>query len=169
MGILSGVPLPARPYSGEHRLGSGRVRFCLGRGAIFYRQAFGSHRTPKTHSMGHVDMRCRCRHDVHGERCTLVVGISGDLRIRHGHALSQSQRGGGGYRHPNWRGTAIGIYRFWRDLGYGIGALALGLVANVSAGLSAGFWFVTVAMLASGAMVAWWGEETHPRLNPAAT
>ena len=69
--------------------------------------------------------------------------------------------------HPNWRGTAIGIYRFWRDLGYGIGALALGLVANMSAGLSAGFWFVTVAMLASGAMVAWRGEETHPRLNPA--
>ena len=69
--------------------------------------------------------------------------------------------------HPNWRGTAIGIYRFWRDLGYGIGALALGLVANMSAGLSAGFWFVSVAMLASGALVAWWGEETHPRLNPA--
>ena len=71
--------------------------------------------------------------------------------------------------HPNWRGTAIGIYRFWRDLGYGIGALALalGLVANMSAGLSAGFWFITVAMLASGALVAWRGEETHPRLNPA--
>ena len=69
--------------------------------------------------------------------------------------------------HPNWRGTAIGIYRFWRDLGYGIGALALGLIANISADLSAGFWFVSVAMLASGAMVAWWGEETHPRLNSA--
>ena len=69
--------------------------------------------------------------------------------------------------HPNWRGTAIGIYRFWRDLGYGIGALALGLVVNISAGLSAGFWFVSVAMLASGAMVVWWGQETHPRLNPA--
>jgi MFS family permease len=23
--------------------------------------------------------------------------------------------------HPSWRGSAIGIYRFWRDLGYGIG------------------------------------------------
>ena len=32
--------------------------------------------------------------------------------------------------HPNWRGSAIGIYRFWRDLGYGIGALALGIVAS---------------------------------------
>ena len=32
--------------------------------------------------------------------------------------------------HPNWRGSAIGIYRFWRDLGYGIGALGLGVVAS---------------------------------------
>jgi predicted MFS family arabinose efflux permease len=69
--------------------------------------------------------------------------------------------------HPNWRGSAIGIYRFWRDLGYGIGALALGLVANLSGALSAGFWFVSIAMFLSGAVVWIWGEETHPRLNPA--
>ncbi|BBP05545.1 MFS transporter [Sulfuriferula plumbiphila] len=69
--------------------------------------------------------------------------------------------------HPNWRGSAIGIYRFWRDLGYGIGALALGLVANLSGALNSGFWFVTIAMLVSGLAVWIWGEETHPRLNPA--
>ena len=32
---------------------------------------------------------------------------------------------------PTWRGSAIGIYRFWRDLGYGIGALGLGLTAQL--------------------------------------
>lgn len=69
--------------------------------------------------------------------------------------------------HPNWRGSAIGIYRFWRDLGYGIGALALGLVANLSGAISSGFWFVGIAMLISGLIVWVWGEETHPRLNPA--
>jgi hypothetical protein len=69
--------------------------------------------------------------------------------------------------HPNWRGSAIGIYRFWRDLGYGIGALALGLVANLSHAISAGFWFVAASMLVSGAIVLVWSEETHPRLNPA--
>ncbi|HUW28038.1 MAG TPA: MFS transporter [Sulfuriferula sp.] len=69
--------------------------------------------------------------------------------------------------HPNWRGSAIGIYRFWRDLGYGIGALALGLVANLSGAINSGFWFVTIAMLISGLIVWVWGEETHPRLNPA--
>ena len=69
--------------------------------------------------------------------------------------------------HPNWRGSAIGIYRFWRDLGYGIGALALGLVANWSGAISSGFWLVSIAMLLSGAIVRIWGEETHPGLNPA--
>ena len=69
--------------------------------------------------------------------------------------------------HPAWRGSAIGIYRFWRDLGYGIGALALGLVAHLSGAISAGFWFVSSAMFASGLIVWYWGEETHPRLNPA--
>ena len=69
--------------------------------------------------------------------------------------------------HPSWRGSAIGIYRFWRDLGYGIGALALGLVANLSGAISSGFWFVAIAMLISGLIVWVWGEETHPRLNPA--
>lgn len=69
--------------------------------------------------------------------------------------------------HPNWRASAIGIYRFWRDLGYGIGALGLGLAAALGGCLETAFWFVAVAMLASGAVLFQWGEETHPRLNPA--
>jgi MFS family permease len=69
--------------------------------------------------------------------------------------------------HPAWRGSAIGIYRFWRDLGYGIGALGLGLVAHVTGQMEAAFWFVALSMGASGALLWWCGEETHPRLNPA--
>ena len=69
--------------------------------------------------------------------------------------------------HPNWRGSAIGIYRFWRDLGYGIGALLLGAVAALFGGIEAGFWFTAVAMFISGAIVLLACEETHPRLNPA--
>jgi MFS family permease len=69
--------------------------------------------------------------------------------------------------HPNWRGSAIGIYRFWRDLGYGIGALGLGLAAHFSGQVEAAFWFVALSMLASGLILWWLGEETHPRLNPA--
>ena len=73
----------------------------------------------------------------------------------------------GDIAHPAWRGSAIGIYRFWRDLGYGIGALLLGLASNISGILSTGFWFVTIAMLISGLIVILVAEETHPRINPA--
>jgi len=73
----------------------------------------------------------------------------------------------GDIAHPNWRGSAIGIYRFWRDLGYGIGALVLGLASNVTGVLTTGFWLVAVTMGISGLLVLVFGEETHPRLNPA--
>jgi len=69
--------------------------------------------------------------------------------------------------HPNWRGSAIGIYRFWRDLGYGIGALLLGAVAALAGDIEAGFWFTATAMFVSGLVVLLACEETHPRLNPA--
>ena len=69
--------------------------------------------------------------------------------------------------HPDWRGSAIGIYRFWRDLGYGIGALGLGLAAHFSGQMEAAFWFVALSMFASGALLWWLGEETHPKINPA--
>lgn len=71
--------------------------------------------------------------------------------------------------HPSWRGSAIGIYRFWRDLGYGIGAFGLALTAHFSGRMEAAFWFVALSMLASGALLAWLGQETHPRLNAART
>lgn len=69
--------------------------------------------------------------------------------------------------HPSWRGSAIGIYRFWRDLGYGIGALGLGLTAHFTGQMEAAFWFVALSMFVSGFVLWWLGEETHPRLNPA--
>jgi MFS family permease len=31
---------------------------------------------------------------------------------------------------PSWRGTAVGIYRFWRDLGYAAGAISAGVIAD---------------------------------------
>ena len=64
--------------------------------------------------------------------------------------------------HPSWRGTAIGIYRFWRDLGYGIGALGLGLAAHFTGHMEPAFWFVAVCMFVSGLILWWLGEETHP-------
>ncbi|WP_338413622.1 MFS transporter, partial [uncultured Sphaerotilus sp.] len=69
--------------------------------------------------------------------------------------------------HPTWRASAIGLYRFWRDLGYGLGALGLGAAAALGGRIETAFSFVAVAMFLSGAVLWRWGEETHPRLNPA--
>jgi MFS family permease len=69
--------------------------------------------------------------------------------------------------HPAWRASAIGIYRFWRDLGYGIGALGLGIAAAIGGHLEDAFRFVGIAMGLSGVVLYLWAEETHPRLNPA--
>jgi MFS family permease len=33
--------------------------------------------------------------------------------------------------HPAWRARSLSVYRFWRDLGYAIGALAAGLIADL--------------------------------------
>lgn len=63
---------------------------------------------------------------------------------------------------PAWRGSAIGIYRFWRDLGYAIGAFGLALAANLSGQIEAAFCFVAAAMLVSGLVLLIWGEETRP-------
>ncbi|MEY8117664.1 MFS transporter [Falsihalocynthiibacter sp. BN13B15] len=73
----------------------------------------------------------------------------------------------GDISHPSWRGSALGVYRFWRDLGYAIGALAMGLIADASGTLEAGFWVTGLAMALSGVWLIVAMEETHPRLNPS--
>jgi MFS family permease len=32
--------------------------------------------------------------------------------------------------HPTWRARSLSVYRFWRDLGYAVGALSAGLIAD---------------------------------------
>jgi MFS family permease len=62
---------------------------------------------------------------------------------------------------PGWRATGLGVYRFWRDGGYAIGALFLGLVAN-SVGLAASYYGVAAAMGASAVVLIVLMTETHP-------
>ena len=35
--------------------------------------------------------------------------------------------------HPSWRARSLSVYRFWRDLGYAIGALSADIIATCSA------------------------------------
>lgn len=59
----------------------------------------------------------------------------------------------GDVAHPSWRASAVGVYRLWRDLGYAIGALLAGLVADVL-GLSAAIWLVALVTFGSGLLAA---------------
>jgi MFS family permease len=63
--------------------------------------------------------------------------------------------------HPNWRASAVGVYRLWRDTGFAVGALLAGLVADL-AGLEAAVWVVAVLTAGSGVVVAVRMYETHP-------
>jgi MFS family permease len=54
---------------------------------------------------------------------------------------------------PAQRASIMGIYRFWRDLGYAIGALLMGLLAQWSQDMLMPFWLVGITMLLSGAWV----------------
>src|SRR3989442_9104091 len=33
--------------------------------------------------------------------------------------------------HPTWRARSLSVYRFWRDLGYAVGALSAGIIADI--------------------------------------
>lgn len=50
----------------------------------------------------------------------------------------------------SWRASGIGIYRFWRDMGYAVGAAVIGLVAYATGHIESTFWFVSIAMWISG-------------------
>ena len=51
------------------------------------------------------------------------------------------------------RGTLLGVYRFWRDFGYAVGALTMGLVAQWTQALTSPFWLASAAMMLSGLFV----------------
>jgi MFS family permease len=65
----------------------------------------------------------------------------------------------GDVAHPTWRGSAIGVYRLWRDLGYVVGALAAGLIAD-RLGSEWAILLTGVVTLASGLVVAARMRET---------
>ncbi len=55
--------------------------------------------------------------------------------------------------HPTWRGSAIGVYRLWRDGGYAVGALVLGGLAD-AIGMRGAIHATAGLTIASGLLVA---------------
>src|SRR5579863_849122 len=63
--------------------------------------------------------------------------------------------------HPSWRARSLSVYRFWRDLGYAIGALSAGMIAD-ALGLSWAITIIAVLSFLSGAVVAVLMRERAP-------
>jgi MFS family permease len=55
--------------------------------------------------------------------------------------------------HPSWRARSLSVYRFWRDLGYAVGALSAGIIAD-TLGLSIAIGSVGLLTFLSGVFVA---------------
>ena len=70
----------------------------------------------------------------------------------------------GDVAHPAWRASSVGVYRFWRDSGFAIGALLAGVLADAF-GLAAGILVVAAITAASGVVVALRMYETHQVLR----
>lgn len=62
--------------------------------------------------------------------------------------------------HPEWRASAVGVYRLWRDGGYAVGALSAGLLADAF-GLPIAIAAVGGLTLLSGVVTAAVMVETH--------
>jgi MFS family permease len=62
---------------------------------------------------------------------------------------------------PEWRGSAVGVYRLWRDLGFAIGAIVAGLIAD-AAGIASAIWVVAAVTAGSGIVVLIRMRETRP-------
>ena len=65
----------------------------------------------------------------------------------------------GDVAHPAWRGSAVGVYRLWRDLGYAIGAVLAGITADLF-GLPVAVALVAALTFVSGVIVAVRMRET---------
>jgi MFS family permease len=65
----------------------------------------------------------------------------------------------GDVAHPSWRATSYGVYRLWRDLGYAVGALLAGIIADWL-GMAAAIHVVALLTLLSGLVVLVRMQET---------
>jgi MFS family permease len=68
--------------------------------------------------------------------------------------------------HPEWRASAVGVYRLWRDGGYAVGALLAGVLADL-VGICFAIGAVAALTFASGVIVLVRMYETLPRPDAA--
>jgi MFS family permease len=98
----------------------------------------------------------------------LMAGLVSAVLLGAGTAMAQPALSAAvaDHTHPSWRAQGLGVYRFWRDLGYAIGAVIAGLLAQ-ALGLSAAVIAGGVLTLVSGLLAARWitGGPSHSALR----
>jgi len=67
----------------------------------------------------------------------------------------------GDVAHPQWRASAVGVYRTWRDTGFAVGALVAGIIAD-AVSIEAAIWAVAGLTALSALVVALRMYETLP-------
>jgi MFS family permease len=67
--------------------------------------------------------------------------------------------------HPTWRARSLSVYRFWRDLGYAIGALSAGIIADIL-GMAWAIVIIAILTFCSGIVVAVLMRERSRNLRP---
>jgi len=67
---------------------------------------------------------------------------------------------------PTWRGAAVGVYRLWRDIGFAVGAVLAGVLADIYS-ISTAIAVVAAVTAASGLDVIFRMRETLPRASLA--
>jgi MFS family permease len=68
--------------------------------------------------------------------------------------------------HPTWRASAVGVYRLWRDLGYAVGAVLAGVLAD-HFGVPWAIAGISAITFASGVVVLVRMHETHHKWPPS--
>jgi MFS family permease len=63
---------------------------------------------------------------------------------------------------PKWRATSLGVYRFWRDLGFVFGAIGIGFITDIF-NLSIAIQSVAWVALGSGIFVLVVMRETKKK------
>lgn len=71
----------------------------------------------------------------------------------------------GDVAHPAWRASAVGVYRLWRDLGYAVGAILAGAIADML-GIAVSMWFIAAITFLSGTVVLFRMQETISTGSP---
>lgn len=70
----------------------------------------------------------------------------------------------GDVAHPSWRASSVGVYRLWRDMGYAVGAIIAGIIAD-QFGISAATFSIAGLTFISGILVAIRMRETLKKFD----